>query len=101
MSVLNSGLTPAPGFTYSDQMLLYSRDRAKNDNSATVPAGGSNSVLMDLNSLIWVSGKSILGGAHYSAIVTLPFTKNDLTSGVRSSSVEVADSRTLITCPLL
>jgi len=80
MSALNPGHTPEPGFTYSNQLLFYSRDLAKNNDGATLPVAGSNSVLMDLSSLIWVSGKSILGGANYSAIATLPFAKNDLTS---------------------
>jgi hypothetical protein len=50
---------------------------------------------MDLNSLIWVSGKSILRGANYSAIATLPFAKNDLTSdvlGTVSGGAGFADS---------
>ena len=82
MSVLNSGLTPEPGFTYSNQLLFYSRDQAKSDDGATLPITGNNSVLLDLNSLVWVSRKTILKGAHYSAIATLPFAKNDLTSDV-------------------
>jgi hypothetical protein len=85
MSALNSGLTPAPGFTYSNQLLFYSRDQAKNNDGAALPVAGSNSVLMDLNSFIWVSGKTILGGANYSAIATLPFAKNDLTSDVHGN----------------
>ena len=82
MSALNSGITPQPGFTYSNQLLFYSRDQAKSDDGSTLPVSGSNSVLMDLNSLIWVGSKNILNGAHYSAIATLPVAKNDLTSDV-------------------
>lgn len=85
MSALNSGLTPDPGFTYSNQLLFYSRAQAKDNNGSTIPVAGGNSVLMDLNSFIWVSGKSILGGAHYSAIATLPFAKNDLTSDIHGN----------------
>ena len=40
---------------------------------------------MDLNSFIWVSPKNILASAHYSAIATLPFAKNDLTSDVQGN----------------
>ena len=82
MSALNSGITPQPGFTYSNQLLFYSRDQAKSDDGSTLPVAGSNSVLMDMNSFIWVSRKNILNGAHYSAIATLPVAKNDLTSDV-------------------
>jgi hypothetical protein len=82
MSATNSGVTPAPGFTYSNQLLFYSRDQAKNADGSTLPITGNNSVLMDLNSLIWVSEKKVLGGARYSALATLPFAKNDLTSDI-------------------
>ena len=82
MSALNSGITPQPGFTYSNQLLFYSRDQAKSDDGSTLPVAGNNSVLMDMNSFIWVSKKNILNGAHYSAIATLPVAKNDLTSDV-------------------
>ena len=82
MSALNSGLTPEPGFTYSNQLLFYSRDQAKSDDGSPLPITGSNSVVLDLNSLVWVSRKTILKGAYYSAIATLPFAKNDLTSDI-------------------
>jgi len=85
MSATNSGVTPEPGFTYSNQLLFYSRDEVKDENGATLPITGSNSVLMDMNSLIWVSEKKILGGAHYSAIATLPFATNDLTSDIQGN----------------
>ena len=85
MSAINSGITPDPGFTYSNQLIFYSRDQAKANDGSRLPLMGSNSVLMDLNSLIWVSSKSFLGGAHYSAIATLPVAKNDLTSDIHGN----------------
>jgi hypothetical protein len=85
MSALNSGITPEPGFTYSNQLLFYSRDQAKSDDGSALQITGSNTVLMDLNSFIWVNRKNILAGAHYSAIATLPFAKNDLTSDVHGN----------------
>ena len=85
MSATNSGVTPDPGFTYSNQLLFYSRDEVKNENGATLPITGSNSVLMDMNSLIWVSEKKILGGARYSAFATLPVATNDLTSDIHGN----------------
>ena len=85
MSAANSGVTPDPGFTYSNQLLFYSRDEVKDQNGNTVPITGSNSVLMDMNSLIWVSTKEFLGGARYSAFATLPFAKNDLTSDIHGN----------------
>jgi hypothetical protein len=80
MSATNSGVTPGPGFTYINQLLFYSRDHAKDDAGHTLPVSGENYVLMDMNTLAWVSKKSFLGGARYSAAATLPFAKNSLTS---------------------
>ncbi len=85
MSATNSGVTPPPGFTYSNQLLFYARNEVKDSNGATLPITGGNSVLMDMNSLIWVSKKEFLGGAHYSAIATLPVATNDLTSDVHGN----------------
>jgi hypothetical protein len=82
MSATNSGITPESGFTYSNQLLFYSRGEAKDDNGNTLPITGSNSVLMDMNTLTWVSKKTVFGGARYSAVATLPFAKNDLTSDI-------------------
>jgi hypothetical protein len=85
MSSTNSGITPAPGFTYSNQLLFYYRNESKDEHGATKPVTGSNAVLMDMNSIIWVSARTLLGGARYSAIATLPFAKNDLTSDINGN----------------
>jgi hypothetical protein len=37
---------------------------------------------MDMNSFIWVSQRTLLGGAHYSAVATLPVAKNQLVSDI-------------------
>jgi hypothetical protein len=95
MSSTGAGLTPDPGFTYSNQLLFYGRDESKDDNGATLPASGSNAVVMDLNSFTWSSSRSILGGARYSAVVTLPVAKNQLTSDTQgriSGGAGFADS---------
>jgi len=85
MSATNSGVTPASGFTYSNQLLFYSRDEVKDQNGNTLPIPGSNSVVMDMNSLIWVSSRKLLGGARYSAFATLPVAGNDLTSDIHGN----------------
>ena len=59
MSAINSGITPQPGFSYSNQLLFYSRDEIKANDGSTLPVKGNNSVLMDLNSLVWVSTAAI------------------------------------------
>src|SRR5262245_26870330 len=79
MTATNSGVTPGPGFTYVNQLLIYSRDESKGPDGEVL-ATGSNSVVMDMNTIAWVSKKRILGGAKFSMSATLPFAKNSLTS---------------------
>lgn len=81
ISATNAGVTPEPGFSYANVLADYERDRMTGPNGETVETGG-HSVLMDLNSLIWASGGKIafLGGATYSAVVTVPIARNSLTS---------------------
>jgi hypothetical protein len=81
MSSINSGVTPEPGFTYSNMLLIYSRDQSKGARGEVL-ATGTNSVVMDMNSFVWVSKKKILGGAKFSMSATLPIAKNSLTSDV-------------------
>ncbi len=94
MSATNSGITPESGFSYSNQLLFYVRDQAKDDAGRTLPVTGLNTVVMDMNTLTWVSTIKILG-ATYSAAASLPFAKNDLTSdlnGPISGGAGFADS---------
>ena len=81
MNALNSGVTPEPGFTYSNLFLFYSRNQLKGTNGETVSTG-NNSVLMDLNTFVWVSEKTLLGGAKLSLTATLIINNNSLTSDV-------------------
>jgi hypothetical protein len=81
MSATNSGVTPASGFTYSNQLLIYSRDQLKGPNGEVL-ATGNNYVIMDMNTLAWVSRREILGGARFSMSATLPVANNSLTSDV-------------------
>jgi hypothetical protein len=82
MTAVGSGVTPQPGFTYANQLLFYSRDESKADDGSALPVSGQNAVIMDMNSLIWVSRRTFLGGAHYSAVATLPVAKNQLVSDI-------------------
>ena len=83
MSAINSGVTAGPGFTYSNLFLYYSRDESKGPDGELL-ATGSNSVLMDMNSFVWVSGREILG-ARYSASATIPIANNSLASDATGS----------------
>ena len=81
MSATNSGVTPEPGISYVNQFLFYSRDQAKGPNGEVL-ATGQNSVMMDMNSLVWVSKGKIdfLGGPLFSMSATIPVANNSLTS---------------------
>lgn len=81
MNATNSGVTPEAGITYSNLFVFFSRDEKK-DSEGNVVATGQNSILMDLNSFVWVSKGTIglLGGAVFSASATLPVANNSLTS---------------------
>ena len=89
MSATNSGVTPPPGFMYSNALLIYSRSTLR-DRNGNVTATGSNSVVLDMNSIIWVSKKTFLGGAKFSMSATLPIARNslnnDLTGPVSGAS---------------
>jgi hypothetical protein len=94
MSATNSGVTPGPGFTYSNQLLIYSRNQLK-DADGHVVATGNNSVVMDLNTLAWVSKKEFTSGARFSMSATFPIANNSLTSdvaGAISGATGFADS---------
>ncbi len=96
MSATNSGVTPEPGFTYSNVFILFSRDELKGPQGEVL-ATGQNSVLMDMNSFVWVSQSQIemSGGARFSCSATLPIANNSLTSdtaGAQSGGGGFADS---------
>ena len=83
MSATNAGVTPEPGITYSNLFIFFSRDEERGSHGEIL-ATGQNSILMDMNSFVWVSKKEMagLGGAVFSASATLPIANNSLTSDV-------------------
>ena len=81
MSATNSGVTPAPGVTYVNQLLIYTRNKSKGPDGQVL-ATGNNAVVMDMNTVAWVSKRLILGGARFSMSATLPIARNSLTSDV-------------------
>jgi hypothetical protein len=95
MSATNSGVTPESGFTYTNAFLFYSRDQLKGPTGEVI-ATGLNSVLMDMNSFVWVSKKiGMLGSPVYSFAATLPIANNSLSSsgqGAISGGGGFADS---------
>jgi hypothetical protein len=86
MNATNSGVTPEAGFTYSNLFVFFSRDEEKGPNGEIL-ATGQNSIIIDMNTFVWVSKKKIgfLGGAVFSASATLPIANNSLTSDLRGA----------------
>jgi len=96
MNATNSGVTPGAGFSYANALLFYSRDQLRGPNGEVL-ATGRQSVLMDLNTLVWVGDSEIwlLGGAVPSASATVPVANNSLTANGRgelSGGEGLADS---------
>src|SRR5215472_15889641 len=86
MNATNSGVTPEAGITYSNLFIFFSRDEKK-DAEGNVVSTGQNSIMMDLNSFVWVRKKELasFGGAVFSASATLPVANNSLTSDIHGS----------------
>jgi hypothetical protein len=86
LSAINSGVTADSGFTYNNAFLFYARDEQKGGNGEVV-ATGQQSVLLDMNTLVWVSGAEIapLGGARFSSAVTIPIANNSLSSSAQGA----------------
>jgi hypothetical protein len=81
LSAINSGVSAEPGLTYNNSFLFYSRDEQKGANGEVL-ATGQQSVLLDMNTFLWVSDDEIarLGGARFSSAVTVPIANNSLSS---------------------
>ena len=79
MSAINAGVTPGSGLTYSNLFIFNARDESK-DPTGEVIETGSNAVMIDLNTFVWVSRETVLGGARFSAAATLLVSNNSLAS---------------------
>ena len=86
MSATNSGITPEAGISYSNLFIFFSRDEEKGAHGEIL-ATGQNSIMMDMNSFVWVSKKEMdfMGGAVLSASATLPIANNSLTSDINGA----------------
>src|SRR4051812_7646027 len=79
MSAANSGVTPDSGLTYSNLFIFNARDESKGPDGEVV-ATGSNAVMIDLNTFVWVSRRRVLGGARFSATASLLLSNHSLAS---------------------
>jgi hypothetical protein len=81
LSAINSGVTPDPGLTYSNALQFYTRDESKGAGGEVLGTG-QQSLLLDMNTLLWVSANEIpaLGGARFSSAVTIPLANNSLST---------------------
>jgi hypothetical protein len=79
MSATNAGVTPDSGLTYSNLFIFNARDQSKGPDGEVL-ATGTNAVLIDLNTFVWVSRGKLFGGARFSAAATLLVSNNSLAS---------------------
>jgi hypothetical protein len=86
LSAINSGVSAEPGLTYNNAFLFYSRSEQKGANGEVL-ATGQQSVLLDMNTLLWASTGEIamLGGARFSSAVTIPIANNSLSSSAQGA----------------
>lgn len=84
LSAINSGVGPEPGLTYNNSFLFYSRNEQKGANGEVL-ATGQQSVLLDMNTLLWASGGDIpiLSSVRFSSAVTIPVANNSLSSSLQ------------------
>ena len=86
LSAINSGVSAEPGLTYNNSFLFYSRSEQKGADGEVL-ATGQQSVLLDMNTLLWASTGQIamLGGARFSSAVTIPIANNSLSSSTQGA----------------
>jgi len=81
MNATNAGVTPDSGFTYSNLFIFNARDESKGSDGAVV-ATGTNAVMIDLNTFVWVSRRMLPGGARFSATASLLVSNNFLAADI-------------------
>ena len=86
MNATNSGSAPAPGLTYLNLFILYSRDESRGADGDVVGTI-SNSVIYDLNTFNWATRKPILAGTRFATSATVALANN---SSTRSGHREAA-----------
>jgi len=94
MNATNSGSAPAPGLTYLNLFIFYSRDESRGVDGDVVGTI-SNSVICDLNTFYWATRKPILAGARFATSATVALAYNSLTTetnGAVSGGGGYADS---------
>ena len=94
MNATNSGSAPAPGLTYLNLFIFYSRDESRGADGDVVGTI-SNSVIYDLNTFYWATRKPILAGARFATSATVALANNSLTTetnGAVSGGGGYADS---------
>jgi hypothetical protein len=86
LSAINSGVSAEPGLTYNNAFLFYARSEQKGGNGEVL-ATGQQSVLLDMNTLLWASTGQIamLGGARFSSAITIPIANNSLSSSTQGA----------------
>jgi len=71
MNATNSGVTPAPGLTYSNLFIFNSRDERRGPEGEVLDTG-QHALMIDLNTIAWVSPARLPGAATSRVGESLP-----------------------------
>jgi len=77
MNATNSGLLPAPGFTYMNLFQYYSFDKLKGPGGDTVTDDLDSAIFIDQNIFVYVT-KTKLMGANVAFNASLPFANTSI-----------------------
>ena len=74
----NSGVLPAPGFTYMNYFQYYSFDKVKDRQGDTITDDLDAGIFIDINVFMYVTKYKILGG-NLALVAGLPFANTSIT----------------------
>lgn len=77
MSATNSGLLPAPGFTYMNYFQYYSFDKVKDLQGDTINDDLDAAIFIDQNIFVYVTKAKLLGG-NLAFSAALPFANSSI-----------------------
>jgi hypothetical protein len=100
MNAANGGGLPAPGWSYSNLLILNSRDeRVGADGSAI--ATGRQALALNLNTFAWATRPESAGGLRYATTATVILSRNSLTSDMDGDLGEGSGLGDLFVQPLI
>lgn len=90
---LNAGVMPPPGFSYGNQLTVFSASRFRGPDGVVVPTTGSFDMVLDQNLFVYTSKFKLFGGT-FGSTFDLVLANASLTApviGVESGGAGVSD----------